>query len=148
MNDELPGKKYASDIVTRYSMEKPRPRLEEGERERASSSLPQALAFELANGVTLTVTLDREVSIGRRSRPEDPQVVLDLQEYGGYQQGVSRFHAMISVVREEIILRDLTSVNGTYLNGYKLSPVKRYALSDGDVVTFGQLPAKIRFIYG
>ncbi len=146
MTDGL-SKKYAPDIVTHHNMEKLPPVAKPSSREAGVESVPDMIGFELEDGTVLMASTEREISVGRRSRPEDPHVIVDLQPYGGYQQGVSRYHAMVTTVRGEVVLRDLTSVNGTFLNGYKLSPVKRYTVADGDMITFGQMSIKIRFVF-
>ena len=47
---------------------------------------------------------------------------------------VSAEHARIRYERRQLILYDLASTNGTFLNGQR---VERAALSDGDAVTIG-----------
>jgi pSer/pThr/pTyr-binding forkhead associated (FHA) protein len=49
--------------------------------------------------------------------------------------GVSRHHAEIRVEDGEVVLVDLGSTNGTFVNG---QPVRRVALSDGTRVTLGR----------
>jgi pSer/pThr/pTyr-binding forkhead associated (FHA) protein len=49
--------------------------------------------------------------------------------------GVSRHHAEIRVEGPEIVLVDLGSTNGTFVNG---QPVRRVTLSDGARVTLGR----------
>ncbi len=49
--------------------------------------------------------------------------------------GVSRHHAEIRVEDDDVVLVDLGSTNGTFVNG---QPVRRVALSDGTRVTLGR----------
>jgi pSer/pThr/pTyr-binding forkhead associated (FHA) protein len=49
--------------------------------------------------------------------------------------GVSRHHAEIRVEDGEVVLVDLGSTNGTFVNG---QPVRRVALTDGTRVTLGR----------
>jgi pSer/pThr/pTyr-binding forkhead associated (FHA) protein len=49
--------------------------------------------------------------------------------------GVSRHHAEIRVEDGEVVLVDLGSTNGTFVNG---QPVRRILLSDGTQVTLGR----------
>jgi pSer/pThr/pTyr-binding forkhead associated (FHA) protein len=49
--------------------------------------------------------------------------------------GVSRHHAEIRVEGDEIVLVDLGSTNGTFVNG---QPVRRITLTDGTRVTLGR----------
>lgn len=55
------------------------------------------------------------------------------------EPALSRKHAELEPLDDDLILRDLGSVNGTFVNGEKIEEVK---LKDSDVLQFG----KIRFI--
>jgi pSer/pThr/pTyr-binding forkhead associated (FHA) protein len=49
--------------------------------------------------------------------------------------GVSRHHAELRVENDQVVLVDLSSTNGTFVNG---QPVRRVALSDGTQVSLGR----------
>jgi hypothetical protein len=51
------------------------------------------------------------------------------------QDSVSRYHAKISFENGQVIIRDLGSANGTFVNGKK---IKEYALADNDVILVGE----------
>ena len=51
-------------------------------------------------------------------------------------QSVSRHHALLLKGNRELIIEDLNSTNGVLVNGRKIS---RYCLSDGDLVTIGEI---------
>ena len=55
---------------------------------------------------------------------------------------VSRRHAVIRVTGGEVVLEDLGSSNGTSVNGEKIRAPR--ALSDGDMVAFGDLSFEFR----
>lgn len=55
---------------------------------------------------------------------------------------VSRHHALVEEIDGRLVLTDLNSTNGTFLNG---RPVEREALRDGAVVSFGGYEMQIRF---
>lgn len=55
------------------------------------------------------------------------------------EPSLSRKHAELSLIGDELIIKDLGSVNGTYVNGSKVEEV---SLKDRDVIQFN----KIRFI--
>lgn len=146
MTDEHFEKRFSThDVVTEYANQTPLlPQLEQS-LPVPIDGVPAIIGFELPNGVLLTAPTHKEISIGRHSRPEDPQVTIDLQPYEGYRHGVSRYHAMVVVVKGVLTVRDLNSVNGTLLNGYRLSVVQRYPLAEGDVITVGHFPLTVRF---
>lgn len=52
---------------------------------------------------------------------------------------VSRRHARLTKVGNDVFLTDLNSTNGTFLNGVKLQENKPYLLTDKDVITFSEV---------
>ncbi|MCB1693963.1 MAG: FHA domain-containing protein [Pseudomonadales bacterium] len=83
------------------------------------------------------------------SGPEKGQIipVMDRIEIGRalecdisiLEPALSRKHAELELIGDDLLVRDLGSVNGTYVNGSKVDEVR---LNDRDVLQFG----KIRFI--
>jgi pSer/pThr/pTyr-binding forkhead associated (FHA) protein len=51
-------------------------------------------------------------------------------------QSVSRHHALLLKGTRDLIIEDLNSTNGVIVNGRKVS---RLLLSDGDIVTIGEI---------
>ena len=78
--------------------------------------------------------------------PDDPPVTVDLESFDGHDLGVSRHHAMIKQIKDNLVLVDLDSINGTFVNGHRAIPLKRYNIMDGDTVTIGRLTLEIRFM--
>jgi hypothetical protein len=72
--------------------------------------------------------------IGRTSetRANYPDIPLDFDE------AVSHRHAVLNIdVDQTLILRDIGSSNGTYVNGIEIKPMADVALKDGDVFNLG-----------
>ena len=46
-------------------------------------------------------------------------------------------HASLRITDASMVLADMKSTNGTYLNGRRLAPSEESAISDGDKVRFG-----------
>ena len=139
-------RKASDDVVTHYSVQRPKGQAKTvPERRSEGSAPPSGLRLILSSGRVFEVSTAREISIGRRSRPADPEVTVDLQEYGGLEGGVSRYHAMIVTVKGVLYLRDLNSVNGTFLNGHRLRPIASYPVKDGDVITLGSLSLTVEY---
>ena len=92
----------------------------------------------------MVVALQEEMVIGRRDPNGEVIPDLDLTTYGAYQLGVSRRHAIIRAVEKRLNLFDLGSRNGTYLNGYKLSPHQPAPLRDGDEIRVGKINMTIK----
>ena len=77
-------------------------------------------------------TIAKPVTIIGRSKSE---ILLDDPE-------VSRRHAAIEVYGEKVVIKDLGSTNGTFLNGLS---VKMSLVKDGDAIQVGNTILKMRF---
>lgn len=86
-----------------------------------------------------------ELMVGRADTQSNFAPDLDLDQYGGADQGVSRRHAVIRRGEDTLTLTDLGSTNGTYLNGQRLLPNQSRVLRDGDEVRAGRLVFHIFF---
>lgn len=89
----------------------------------------------------LYFNLDRDIYVGRSSDDSlhDPEINLELD--GGGDLGVSRNHAVLKPDEqgEGMVVLDLNSTNGTFLNQYRLPPELPYPIKNGDEVQFGNL---------
>ena len=96
-------------------------------------------------GERIFVSLDKPVVVGR-SDPDSSQLPdVDLVSFGGKGKGVSRFHARLEVDDSTLLLTDMDSANGTFLNGDRLIPSQPRILRDGDELRLGKLVLRILF---
>jgi pSer/pThr/pTyr-binding forkhead associated (FHA) protein len=140
--------KYLDDknnIVTVYNRKNLRPAIDETTRPSENSNIPLKIFFVMPDGSEAAVGTDKEIVIGRQARPDDPPVTLDLESFDGHELGVSRQHCMMKVLNDKLILVDLDSINGTFVNGKRAKPLKRYPLVDGDTISIGRLTLELRF---
>ena len=86
---------------------------------------------------------NEEFSLGRATAGQPIVPDIDLTPYNAYETGVSRLHASLNIKTKPITVQDLGSVNGTRVNGKKLSPHSRTSLSNGDILTLGKLKIQI-----
>ena len=63
---------------------------------------------------------------------------IDLTDYGGDENGVSRQHARITLQGNQYYIIDLQSTNFTYVNQQRLAPNLPTPLNDGDEIKFGR----------
>jgi len=85
--------------------------------------------------------------VGRFVEGDDPNVpMLDLGPFDGYRHGVSRRHALITRQDNFLYVEDQGSTNGTRINGFQLTPRRKYRLRNGDNVEFSRLPTTFRFV--
>jgi len=99
-------------------------------------SLPQNLkiSLEILNGVNAGVVFEIKKSRSILGRGAGDFEINDSQ--------VSRKHAVLEVYGDRyILLKDLASTNGTYVNGVPVSQIK---IENGDVVRFGVTELKLK----
>jgi diguanylate cyclase (GGDEF)-like protein len=76
-------------------------------------------------------------SVGEMYKISDGRTIIGRGQQADIQvtdEGISRRHAEISHVRDDIVIRDLGSTNGTYCNGEKIT---EHVLTDGDKIQVG-----------
>lgn len=83
--------------------------------------------------------------LGRRDLNRGIKPDVDLYDYGAFEHGVSRCHALLRREGQRLIVQDLDSANGTYINGNQLVAHTPYPLSDGDLLRLGRLPLQVFF---
>jgi len=88
----------------------------------------------------------RHVTVGRADPKENIEPDVDLGRVNGLERGVSREHARIDMHESgTLMLTDLGSRNGTFLNGQQLSAHQQRVLRDGDDVRFGRVFVRVSF---
>ncbi len=80
-----------------------------------------------------------------RSAPDSPPPTVDLAEHLGHMYGVSRRHALITVIGDTYVIKDLDSTNGTWVNNVRLPTGKLFALNNGDQIQLGKLKLLVYF---
>jgi pSer/pThr/pTyr-binding forkhead associated (FHA) protein len=70
---------------------------------------------------------------------------VDFAPYSALEKGVSRQHAALEINEDTLMLLDVGSSNGTFLNGQRLLPNQPRVLRDGDEVRLGKLITHIYF---
>jgi len=141
MSDDIYSR---DDVLTIYGRKQLRPELDVSTRP-LESNIPEMVTFAMPDGSLMAVNTRQEIIIGRRPRDEDPPVTINLEEFDGRASGVSRHHAMIKSFKGALMLVDLDSINGTFINGRRALPLKRYALIDQDEITVGKLTIKLLY---
>ncbi len=93
----------------------------------------------------VAMVLDKDITlVGRASAADNVRPDVDLAPFDE-QHFVSRRHAFILRRQGSIVLEDLESVNGTFVNvTTQLAPHVLTPLRDGDEITFGQTRCTVR----
>lgn len=77
--------------------------------------------------------------IGRSDASSSYQPDIDLVNCQALERGVSRRHAVLLRYKGLMHIIDLSSVNGTFINGRRLDPDIPYVLNLGDSLRLGSL---------
>jgi signal transduction histidine kinase len=91
----------------------------------------------------LGLDINGEVILGRG---EDGPGFVGLNVYDADELGVSRHHIMLRPTDSKLYILDLESTNGTWLNGRSIGVNTPYSLSNGDLLTLGELEFVVRII--
>ncbi|MEO1443273.1 MAG: FHA domain-containing protein [Chloroflexota bacterium] len=83
--------------------------------------------------------------VGRRNKHSEFSPDVDMYTYAGFLLGVSRRHALIYVKDNRLMLEDLGSSNGTWVDGVQLKPREPELLYDGVEVSLGKLHFTVHF---
>ncbi len=95
------------------------------------------------NGQVLPISDRNEFTMGRISDNQPIMPDVDFSDFRAYENGVSRLHAVVRRNNGNVIVMDLGSSNGTYVNGTRLMPNMEQPLRHGDVVSLGKLKMQV-----
>ena len=97
----------------------------------------------LESGRQIEFPLTKEITFGRLDAASATFPDIDLTPDSGLEKGVSRRHAKITRKGNDLHLEDLGSVNGTFLNGKRLTPYLPHALKDRDEIRLSRILMRI-----
>ncbi len=97
----------------------------------------------IESGQILPLADRNEFTLGRSAEGQPIVPDVDLSPYNAYANGVSRLHALLKLVKGQVVLVDLGSSNGTYLNGNRLAPYAEMLVTHGDIVYLGKLKIQL-----
>jgi len=97
----------------------------------------------LDTGHILPLATRTEFTLGRVSEGQPIMPDIDLSPYQAHTSGVSRMHAIVKRDGTRIVIMDLGSANGTYINGRRLAPNVEQHIKHGDVVALGKLKMQL-----
>ena len=97
----------------------------------------------LESGQILPLGDRTEFTLGRVSEAQPIMPDIDLTPYQAYASGVSRLHAVLKREGKRVLVMDLGSSNGSYLNGKRLKPNTEQVINHGDMLALGKLKIQI-----
>ena len=115
-----------------------------GRPEPAQTPVNSWISLHLMDsGKILPLASRNEFTLGRLSEGQPIMPDIDLTPYQAYASGVSRLHAVVKRDANRVLVMDLGSSNGTYVNGRRINPHVEEALSHGDIVALGKLKIQV-----
>ena len=106
---------------------------------------PVAVQLKIGSGEReVEMSLDKDIHFGRVDPASNIFPEIDLTDEGAPGKSVSRRHARIFKRDKLVVLEDLGSFNGTYINGTKLDPYLPEIVSDGDILQLGRISMEVR----
>jgi hypothetical protein len=127
-------------------------RREEEERARAADAAKSVfyagtkLKLEVSeSGEIILRDVLGDLVVGRADNVTDYIPEIDLTPHGAYRLGLSRRHAIILREGDRLLVKDLNSRNGTFVNGVIVPSGGTQTLRDGDELRFGNLAMRVIF---
>jgi hypothetical protein len=112
--------------------------------ELASTPVSSWISLHLMDsGKILPLASRNEFTLGRLSEGQPIMPDIDLTPYQAYASGVSRLHAVVKRDGTRVLVMDLGSSNGTYVNGRRINPHVEEPLSHGDIIALGKLKIQV-----
>jgi hypothetical protein len=97
------------------------------------------------SGKLISNTVGRELIVGRADNITDYIPEIDMTEHGAYRLGLSRRHAVIQRDGNSLVVKDLNSRNGTFVNGAIVPGGNTHPIRNGDELRFGNLVTHVIF---
>jgi hypothetical protein len=127
---------------TPVALESPSPRQEEPLFPPPTQDVPLSLNI-VSSGEIIPIRELMDVTLGRFSKGAPVIPDIDLSPYKAYESGVSRMHISIHIGEDQVSITDLGSVNGTRVNGRKISAHQPHPIKNGDILTLGKLKIQV-----
>lgn len=118
---------------------------EEGEEETTDRTGPVSIRLKIGeNQRSVEASLNKALHLGRLDPTSDVFPEIDLTNDNGLERGVSRRHARILKREGTVVVEDLGSINGTFINGKRLAPYLPEVLHNGDQLQLGKLLIEVK----
>jgi pSer/pThr/pTyr-binding forkhead associated (FHA) protein len=143
-SDQRPTDPLESDEIDWVGGVKDQPRVASSSNQ---SIKPVAIHLKIGRGKReVEARLEKVINIGRVDPTSAIFPEVDLTDESVSSKSVSRRHARIMKRENNVLLEDLGSINGTFINGKRLDPYMSEVLSDGDVLQVGKVPIEIKIL--
>jgi len=96
-------------------------------------------------GTSMVLTGKAEYILGRKDPRTSSIPDVDFGPFGGQQMGISRQHARLKYGTDGVSIIDLSSTNGTLVNGKIIAPNESRHIRNGDDIRLGKLAFSVYF---
>src|SRR6266540_5515370 len=107
--------------------------------------VPTLTLVIMNSGRQIKLVVGDDLLIGRKDNARGIFPDVDLGLDGGYDAGVSRRHAILAYDNGVYTVEDLSSSNGTFINGQQLPAQQATRLKQGDELKCGTLLMRVEF---
>ncbi len=105
---------------------------------------PLAISLSIGpRGREVELPLNKTIYLGRKDPAANVYPEVDLSDDGDRARTVSRLHAKIFKQQHDVVIEDLRSTNGTFVNNNRLHPLLPQPLNDGDILQLGTLQIRV-----
>ncbi len=113
------------------------------------STEPLAVRLKIGGGKReVEIPLSKAIHMGRMDPALAVLPEIDLTNDDILEKSISRRHARIIKDGSRVVVEDLGSINGTFINGKRLVSYLPKTISDGDTLQLGKLLIKIQILRG
>lgn len=142
------GAQFVDINISTHKIHTSERRAAESITDKLKPATPAAVQYWISlhlieSGQILPLSERMEYTLGRIAEGQPIVPDVDLSPYNAYANGVSRLHCAVKQVDKQVVIVDLGSSNGTYLNGTRLSPYTEMPVTDGDIVYLGKLKVQL-----
>ncbi|NTW01910.1 MAG: FHA domain-containing protein [Oscillochloris sp.] len=95
------------------------------------------------SGAALTLPASGQAIIGRSDPVSNVFPEVDLTDHGALERGVGRRHARIFLQAGQVLVEDLNSTNGSFLNTTRIAPGQPQMVHANDELRLGTLVLKV-----
>jgi hypothetical protein len=108
---------------------------------------PKAIQFKIGGEEReLQLPLTKAIHLGRVDPASNVFPEIHINNEDDAVKTVSRRHARILKQGGAVVIEDLASVNGTFVNGKRLDPYLPERIRDGDVIYLGKVLVEIKLL--
>lgn len=114
-------------------------------RAGSDSGVDEILFYVPNNSDPIRCRKDQVIVLGREVSEMQHVTHIDLSEYGALQYGVSRVHAFVQFVDDNLYVEDKNSRNGTWINNRRIPPEVYHIVKSGDQLRLAELVLTVFF---